>query len=178
MKTRKKIFSTAVVLALGATLSWSPLGNCMDAEDAPDSVEIDVLSKLYTPVEFDHIMHTEYASCVECHHHTAGHKLSDPNCIRCHKDTPEADTVACADCHNPDRFSHADLKSLEDPRLYHIDKPGLKGAFHINCIGCHQIIDGPTGCQDCHQYTDAGKKRFNTGEYAPKDSKQPSSAKH
>ncbi|MEN8189584.1 MAG: cytochrome c3 family protein [Thermodesulfobacteriota bacterium] len=168
MKSRKKLFSASMALALGAMLSWSPPLAAMDEEDAPDMVQIDILANLYAPVEFDHAMHVEYAACVECHHHTTGTKPSNPDCLRCHENSPEAESVACSDCHTADRFSKKDLEERSEPTNYHIDKPGLKGAYHLNCVGCHKIIGGPADCFECHQYTEAGKKRFNTGEFAPK----------
>lgn len=161
-----------MILTAGAILfAPCPLYS-MDAEDAPEAVTIDSMANLYAPVEFDHSMHVEYASCVECHHHTTGVQVADPNCIRCHKDTPEADEVSCSGCHAAERFDKQYLSTLNDPKIYHIDKPGLKGAYHLNCIGCHQIINGPTGCQDCHAITEAGEKLFNTGKYAPKGKKK------
>jgi hypothetical protein len=39
---------------------------------------------------------------------------------------------------------------------YHVDMPGLKAAYHWNCVGCHEVMDGPTGCQDCHARTVEG----------------------
>jgi len=167
MQTRKKIMRTALALTTGAILfAPGPLYS-MDKEDAPEAVTIESMSNLYGPVEFDHLMHVDYASCEECHHHTTGVKVADPNCLRCHANTPEADEVTCSGCHEEHRFYKEYLLTLTDPKIYHHDKPGLKGAYHLNCIGCHELIDGPTGCQDCHAMTEAGEKRFNTGKYAP-----------
>ena len=59
------------------------------------------------------------------------------------------------------------LAILDDPELFHIEKPGLKGAFHLNCVGCHQEMEGPTGCEECHTMSETGEKRFNTGRYTP-----------
>ncbi len=168
MLRRKTIMRTALALTTGAILFAPGQLLSMEAEDAPETVTIDSLASLYEPVEFNHLMHVDYASCAECHHHTTGVKVADPNCIRCHANTPEGDDVTCVGCHEADRFGKKYLAELDNPVLYHIDKPGLKGAYHLNCIGCHQIIDGPTGCTDCHAMTEAGEKRFNTGEYAPK----------
>jgi len=177
MQTRKKIMRTALALTTGALLFAPGQLLAMDAEDAPETITIDSLAKYYAPVEFDHLMHVGYASCEECHHHTTGVQVADPNCLRCHANTPEADEVSCAGCHAADRFDDKYLSTLDDPTIYHIDKPGLKGAYHLNCIGCHVIIDGPTGCQDCHEMTEAGEKLFNTGKYAPEGGTS-SGAKH
>ncbi|MFH2124436.1 MAG: cytochrome c3 family protein [Pseudomonadota bacterium] len=167
MRTRKKILRTTLALAIGSVLLWPEPGRTMDAADAPETVEISSLSRLYSGVEFNHSMHAEIASCVECHHHTTGGEVTDPNCIRCHAKSGEADTVSCQECHSSDRFSKEDLSKLDNPQLYHIDKPGLKSAYHLNCVGCHQKTGGPTGCQDCHTMTEAGEKMFQTGKHAP-----------
>ncbi len=171
MKTQRNLVrTTALALALGGVFATPALVLSMEADDAPEQVTIDSMERLYAPVEFDHAMHIEYASCQECHHHTTNGTVADPNCARCHHDGEEADVVACIDCHAADRFNQDYLKTLENPRLYHIDKPGLKGAYHLNCIGCHETTSGPTGCQECHTMNDAGEKMFNTGKHSPASS--------
>lgn len=166
-KQRNLVRTTALAFALGGLFTAPTMVSSMTADDAPESVTIDFMENLYSPVEFNHAMHTEYASCQECHHHTTNGTVSDPNCARCHHDGEETDMVACAECHASDRFNEDYLKTLENPKLYHIDKPGLKGAYHLNCISCHEMTSGPTGCQECHTMTDAGEKLFNTGKYSP-----------
>ncbi|WP_051309281.1 cytochrome c3 family protein [Desulfogranum japonicum] len=150
--------------------SYAPTNSCaMEAGDAPESVEIDSLSELYEPVQFDHAMHLDIAECQDCHHHTTGQKPNDDNCLRCHENSGEADSISCADCHAADRFSPQDLAAREGGRIYHIDKPGLKGAYHLNCISCHEENGAPTGCQDCHAMTDKGKEVFQTSIVPPAD---------
>ena len=167
MQPGKKMLQAAWALGLGLILLAPAGGLAMDAEDAPESVEIDSMSNLYGPVEFNHAMHTEMASCSDCHHHTTGTGPAAPTCGRCHHGTEEGDTVSCTECHSAQPFSPENLELMENPEIFHIDKPGLKGAYHLNCIGCHQEVDGPTGCQDCHEMTEAGEKMFNTGKHAP-----------
>ncbi len=155
------------MILLGLLTLQAQPGRAMDEEDAPESVEIDTLSHLYGPVDFDHKAHVAMADCSDCHHHTTGTKQIDDNCIRCHATNGEADTVACSECHDAHPFSAGGLKRMENPDLYHIDKPGLKGAYHVNCVGCHKEMEAPSGCQDCHKMTEAGEKQFNTGKFAP-----------
>jgi Class III cytochrome C family len=174
MQVSKRIMKTAIALTIvGLMLSPMELLS-MEAEDAPETLTIESMANLYGPVEFNHLMHTEYASCEECHHHTTGDKVVDPNCARCHSNSGEGDEITCTGCHETNRFNKDYLKTLESPTLYHIDKPGLKGAYHLNCIGCHEIISGPTGCQECHTMTEAGEKMFNTGAFAPAKGTSPS----
>ncbi len=155
------------VVAMGVVLLCSAAGRALDQSDAPESVTIGLLEELYEPVEFDHAGHTEMAECSDCHHHTAGTVTQRWNCKKCHTNPLEGDTVSCADCHSPNRFDSQYLATLDNPELYHVEKPGLKGAYHLNCVGCHQEQGGPTGCEDCHAMTEAGEQRFNAGRYSP-----------
>jgi hypothetical protein len=127
-------------------------------DDVPDQVSIDLMAKYFDPVEFDHEMHTELGEdCSACHHHTAGTGTVDDRCVRCHADSGEAATVSCRDCHVVDPFSAVHInRKAADVYQFHIDTPGLKAAYHWNCIGCHEKMDGPTGCQDCHARTPEG----------------------
>ncbi len=172
MRKRTKLTRTACALTLSTILFLPATGQTLEADDAPENITIDSMSNLYGPVEFNHEMHVDYASCQECHHHTTGEIVTDPNCARCHHSHDENELVSCSECHVTDRFSEEYLKTLEKPELYHIDIPGLKGAYHLNCISCHIITSGPTGCQECHVMTVAGEQRFDTGPYSPKPGKK------
>jgi hypothetical protein len=156
-----------LVIAAGIVLLWLGPGQAIDQSDAPENVTIDILSDLYGPVEFNHAEHTEMAECSDCHHHTVGTVTNRWNCMKCHNNPLEGATVSCSDCHPQNRFSSQYLATLDDPELFHKEKPGLKGAFHLNCLGCHQETGGPTGCEDCHTMNVTGEKRFNTGPYTP-----------
>jgi hypothetical protein len=149
----------------------------MDASDAPDEAEINELLNLYDKVTFNHKMHTDMLSdnCALCHHHTTGKVLEKSSCVKCHKNSSEATTVSCKDCHPKNRFEAQYLKEVSaDLTKYHTDKPGLKAAYHLNCMGCHKTMGGPAGCQDCHKRNDTGDKFFYSGKYAPKHISQKS----
>ena len=139
------------------------------AQDIPQSIEIDSLANLYEAVPFDHAMHIDLAEgCSSCHHQTTGTPMVDENCGRCHHEARSSGGAACGQCHAPDPFSAEYLRAKEvDLKRYHRDKPGLKAAYHLNCLGCHEENGGPTGCQDCHVRTDAGDAMFHAGAYAP-----------
>jgi len=121
------------------------------ASDYPDVVELDALQTLYEPATFDHAMHAEVGSCAACHHHTTGTPTEDENCVECHKNSGEADTVACVDCHSFD-LSTMDSYTAHTStnKTYHLVRTGLKRAYHLNCMGCHEKNGAPTGCEDCH----------------------------
>ena len=149
----KQILTTLMMaLALVAT------GHLAQAADMPDQVSLDTLAELFDGVEFDHAMHTELGEdCSACHHHATGTGTSDERCVRCHADSGEVASVGCSGCHVADPFSaeHINLQAL-DRYQYHVDMPGLKAAYHWNCVGCHEQMDGPTECQDCHARTTEG----------------------
>lgn len=166
---RKTFLSVVALLGLSCALPYQSLA------DGPDTVELDSLADLYEAVSFDHAAHVDLTEgdCATCHHHTTGVPTKDENCIRCHSNSGEADVVACRDCHAKNRFSAEYLAKLESsPNLFHVDKPGLKGAYHQLCLGCHTEMEAPNGCQDCHARTDAGDAIFHAGKYAPKPGKK------
>ena len=134
----------------------------------PDNVTLNSQSKIYEPFQFNHAKHIQLTKeCSDCHHHTTGTLMQDPNCIRCHRNSGATQEVSCKGCHVADPFSAATLKS-KDPKTYHIDKPGVKAAMHITCIGCHKKASGPTGCLDCHSRKKEGDALYNSGAYTPK----------
>ncbi len=140
--------------------SFPPGAMAMEKDDAPASVTIDYLQELYTAVDFDHQMHADTYSCNTCHHHTTGDGPVNEKCAKCHADSGPADDVSCSGCHKQQEAAPTSLAKHLQSNVYHIDKPELKGALHLQCLSCHQAEDGPTGCQDCHAFTPKGKKRF------------------
>ena len=164
-QARKKFILLLITLALS---SW-PAAHCL-AETGPESVELDTLAQLYDAVTFDHSSHVDLTEgkCAECHHHTTGAAPTNQKCLKCHPGGQEADSMACQDCHSAKRFEAAYLAEIEsNPQLYHTDKLGLKGAYHQNCMGCHQETGGPTGCHDCHARNEKGDELFDSGKFAP-----------
>ena len=142
------------------------------AKNMPDSIALDSLVQLYEKVNFDHAKHiNDVKDCAECHHHTTGTLVEDPNCVRCHKNSGATQEVACRSCHSAQPFSAQTVRDKDDKLAYHTDKPGLKGAYHQSCMGCHAKSGGPTGCEDCHPRNKAGDAFYNAGEFAPKTPK-------
>jgi len=59
-------------------------------------------------------------------------------CAGCHHHTPLGSRPPkCQSCHAADNEPAG-------------DRPGLKAAFHRQCIECHQQMDIKAGCKDCH----------------------------
>ena len=173
----KYLLSTVMAMLL----CFSSYSTNAIAGDGPDEIEIDSLAQLYEPVYFDHAMHEEVteSNCAVCHHHTLGTKIEDENCMRCHAESGATDEIACQECHSSNRFEAEYLNKLDaDNTLYHRDKVGLKAAYHIRCMNCHEEMGAANGCQDCHSRTDAGDKFFHAGTYAPPESDKPASDGH
>lgn len=138
------------LISIGAVLGgFVQHGSAMDS---PDVVKLDSLVNLYEAVNFDHAMHVDAASCAVCHHHTLGTPPENENCARCHKNSGPTDEVACAGCHSANPCDTEILKSMKaDSTLFHIDRAGLKRAYHQNCMSCHYEMDAPTSCDGCHR---------------------------
>lgn len=116
----------------------------IDAEPAaspePDTpmgvIELSNMTLHYGPVYFDHGLHVRMSDfqegCTVCHH-----DISDVN------DT-DAEVLACRDCHTPKGGSGR----LEEPSAMAI--LGLKGAYHRQCLSCHQDWSHENACSYCH----------------------------
>lgn len=94
---------------------------------APDVIILDELKDRYLPVPFDHKGHSSMAAmgkgCSICHHHTP-EGLAYPACKSCHDASPQKSDIS---------------------------KPGLKGAYHRQCLNCHREWDGESKCETCHR---------------------------
>lgn len=90
---------------------------------SPEVATLGVLAQSYRPVTFSHGAHVKLSeSCTTCHHHSVG----------------ENGTPLCRSCHT---------QPFQDQ-----ERPGLKGAYHRQCMNCHQSTGkGPLTCDGCHQ---------------------------
>jgi hypothetical protein len=155
------------LIGMTAVLALSAFITDAQATTMPDSIDLNSLENLYEQVKFNHAGHIALVKdCGECHHHTTGALVQDANCVRCHKNSGASEVVACKGCHLAEPFSAAALRE-KNKKAYHQDRPGLKGAYHQSCTGCHKKMSGPTGCQDCHLRKKKGDAFFSAGTYAP-----------
>jgi len=116
-----KIFSACLIL-----VSLACHGQTMDLlKGVPDRIEIGALENIFKPVLFDHKLHAEMIQpgdgCVTCHHH-AEEDVFQP----------------CADCH------------VAEEENASISMPTINGAYHRNCLNCHQDWMGDHVCETCH----------------------------
>ena len=121
-------------------------------DQVPEKVVIDVLTDQYEGAQFPHrqvfrsiesrigdngmaaYFHDKQTTlCMGCHHHSPA-TLQPPKCAACHGDLS---------------------KGLQDGR------PGLIGAYHGQCIKCHQEMEikepAATDCGKCHKEKQSGK---------------------
>ncbi len=96
-------------------------------DEGPDIVIMDQLVNLYQPVPFAHKLHASMSDmsggCSFCHHYSEVDK----------------DVPPCRECHEI------------SPAVGDLQQPGLKGAYHRQCIGCHRDWSDETGCIACHE---------------------------
>ena len=117
-----------------------------DQKDVPEKVIIDVMKKEYEAAELPHrkVVDTLMA---RLNKDTLGkyfHKDKYTMCQGCHHNSPmSAAPPKCATCH-----SLAPKKATDG-------RPGLKGAYHGQCIGCHDKMGikkpAATACAECHK---------------------------
>lgn len=138
------------------------------AKKIPDFIALDSLVRLYEKVNFSHAKHIGLTNnCAQCHHHTTGTAVDNPNCVRCHKNSGATKNVACRGCHSSQPFSSETIRENRSNRsIYHKDKPGLKGAYHLTCRGCHAQYGLLTGCQDCHPRKKEGDAFYNANVHS------------
>ena len=118
------------------------------AEDAPQIIKIDVLSQIYEPSIFTHKLHAEMAGM-------AG------GCVSCHHFNPPGRIAACRECHDATETGT------------NLDKPGLKGAYHRQCLNCHRQWSHRNECAVCHVEKGAPETQEEIAEKAVKDVKHP-----
>ncbi len=101
------------------------------ADTGPDKIELQKITASpdrYEPVLFAHRIHARMSEM-------------SGNCVLCHHYNPPGSVLACSECHAAETSSkNADLS-----------KPGLKGAYHRQCINCHRESGlAATQCESCH----------------------------
>ena len=114
-------------------------------EKIPETVVINSIVDEYKPSEFPHglVVQAIFEKIGKSNMAKAFHGNELTLCQGCHHNSPATLTPPkCASCHS------------EKPDLA-TGKPGLKGAYHGQCITCHQKMEIknvlPTDCNKCHE---------------------------
>lgn len=115
-----------------------------DDNEIPEKVIIKNLSREYGAVLFPHrkIVKTLVSNIKD--NKLAGyfHSREGSICKGCHHNSPlSKKPPQCGNC-------HAETHDVKNPL-----KPGIKGAYHLQCIRCHGImnITKVDGCTKCHE---------------------------
>jgi len=95
------------------------------SSEGPDIVTFKEIADKFTPVKFNHRAHANMSM------------LGVEKCSFCHHYTPPTKIPPCRDCHTK---NSSDLK-----------QPGLKGAYHRQCLGCHREWSHENKCFSCHE---------------------------
>ncbi len=135
---------------------------CLASGDIPESITFDQLHNLYEPVLFEHQLHADMLPCSSCHHHLKSMPEEENSCTRCHLQENTQTELVCQSCHLSTSITIDQNKESQKSifPFYHLDIPTLKGALHLQCVGCHRIDGGPIGCRECHAFTEQGIQRF------------------
>ena len=116
----------------------------------PDNFILNKDSKMFKPVEFPHKLHNEIIDdCNVCHHNSIEGQY--PSCKTCHGKPfdPKNSELLGKKLQRTGLLKPGLMKYFEPDNL---ERPGLKGAYHLECMGCHREYDsGPVGCFECHE---------------------------
>jgi hypothetical protein len=95
-----------------------------DLDKGPDEILLNELENEYEPVFFKHRRHASMSGmsgeCGDCHHFSEGGRIG-----------------SCKECHPVNEVTE-------------MRQPSLKGAYHRQCMKCHQEWSGVTSCEMCH----------------------------
>jgi hypothetical protein len=121
-----------------------PVTGTYHQDDIPEKVVIKNLSKQYEPVDFPHrkIVNALVNNIKDNRLSGYFHSQEGTICKGCHHNSPVSKKPPhCGNCHGK-------TFDKENPL-----KPGIMGAYHQQCMGCHQEMDikKPAGCIDCHK---------------------------
>ena len=138
--------SAKTELAAAVFKSDTPGTSKIPDEQIPEKVVIDTLSDAYEGAEFPHrqifrSIETRIAQNGMANHF---HDQEATLCMGCHHNSPASlQPPKCGACHGEA------FKNLQDGR------PGLMGAYHGQCIECHQQMGikepAATDCNRCHK---------------------------
>lgn len=121
-----------------------PVKETLADAEVPEKVVIKRLAKKFEPVVLPHrkIVHALMEGIRENQLAAYFHKEKETICQGCHHNSPASKkSPACANCHG---------RPFEEQDMF---KPGLMGAYHIQCMECHKRmgLKKPVGCTECHK---------------------------
>lgn len=118
------------------TLTMTHTKSSHSLVEAPDSLLINELAEDYEAVHFNHKQH-------------AGMAEMNDSCGVCHHYSPPGHIPPCKECH------------LAGGSESNLRQPGLKGAYHRQCLSCHREWSHDTKCVVCHLPSKSGMIKGN-----------------
>jgi hypothetical protein len=123
-----------------------PMEGTYKDDDIPEKVVIKTLVDQYEAAELPHrkIVKALVKKTKDKKLATYFHRDKGTLCQGCHHGSPPAKKPPkCSRCHG---------RPFDDNNLL---RPGLKGAYHIQCLGCHKEMElekpKPRDCKACHK---------------------------
>lgn len=110
-------------------------------DEGPGLIVLGTTGTLYEPVNFNHRSHADMGQM-------------GAGCVSCHHYTANGKMPPCSDCH---------LKPTT------LGQPGLKGAYHRQCLGCHRQWSGTNDCVNCHVPVKNSSSTATTTKAAERD---------
>jgi len=145
------IFATFVIaMSLVGQEEKEDIINLLHKWKIPENFILNNDSKIFKPVKFNHEMHAEIMSdCKICHHNSIEGQY--PACKTCHgKPFDSKNSKILGTKVNRSGILKSGLMKFFE--FDYLERPGLKGAYHNRCMGCHKEYDsGPVGCTECHE---------------------------
>jgi hypothetical protein len=122
---------------------WSDIRLSFVTDDVPEEVKVGIFSEEYEPAVMPHrkIVNKLRQYINDSGMATQFHGHEDVVCQGCHHQSPVGEKPPlCESCHG--------TEAAESDLL----KPGLLGAFHQQCLGCHERMElkEPSDCYGCH----------------------------
>ncbi|MFO7558136.1 MAG: cytochrome c3 family protein [Desulfobacterales bacterium] len=131
-------------IALKILSERSSIRETVSREDIPEKIVLNKQSDTYKAFEMPHrkIVFSLMEKIKNNNLAAFFHREKGTICKGCHHNSPVSlKPPKCGSCHG---------KPFDDKDKF---RPGLKGAYHIQCMECHQNmeIEGLGGCTDCHE---------------------------
>jgi len=146
MMTSREKRNAAKRLDMGEIKIASPGLETIRLSDIPERTLIDSAADKYKPVDFPHrkIVLKLAEAVNKSPLARSFHQGDQALCMGCHHNSPAAkNPPGCAECH---------ARPFNEKNMF---RPGLKAAYHIQCMECHKAmkIQTPvsTNCVGCHE---------------------------